>query len=848
MEYGFKSFFKFATTGLFTTSLLASVGAIANLAFPKSVSAAEEIRLNVGGPIAFSISVDSLATFVETGEVKDDLRIVTRFLDEDNLQLVRQTLQRPIPLDVVQIDNLAYSTLGDDLLQNFGKVLRTHPDINGARGLRGALITAAAQAGPEGWTAIDVLQQFPGRSIDIQLGDLLALRRSLSVYFGYNEAVVAAVQGQSAAEAAQQQAAGASAGLALQSLSQPGPYQYARSTLSLSQAELRQTNDGLQVNYDFTVEAYIPQGLTQPAPVIFISHGFGDIQESFDFIASHLASHGYVAMLPQHVGSDLSVRQNFLQGFVNTILSPSEFVSRPQEVSLVIDELERLVATSPDWAATLDLDRIGVIGDSLGGSTALSLAGAEIDYARIEALCGDEQVILNTAMYLQCQARFLPPQNLQLGDERIKAVMVSHPLGGGLFGPTGMSQIGIPLMMFSGSNDIVASTVEDQVHPFIWTGSQDKYLALLTEGTHFTVKPGREGVTGFITLFTGENRDVGSRYFKEFNIAFWNTYLREQTKFLPYLSARYGEQTSEGEPLQLDIVESLSFETLETAYGQSAPIAVVPESGRRVSRLAREESILAEIERTGVLKVALRQDAPPFGYVDSDSDWVGYCRRFATDLQSYVDQAVGSRVEVGLVEISSTLDNRFSLVQDDVVHVECGPNTIRLDVEGVAFSSPLLVSGTQLLVTQGTLASGDNNPRLDDLRVAILPETTTEQFMRETFPQANLVPFPGPAGRSEAVSALSAGEVDVFASEGVLSLGELLRQNLPVSNYALVPERPLTCDFYGLALPDDDPQWQMLLNDFLEETHTERLQAEVPSALLKGQIKTLDYCLNQATN
>ena len=141
--------------------------------------------------------------------------------------------------------------------------------------------------------------------------------------------------------------------------------------------------------------------------------------------------------------------------------------------------------------------------------------------------------------------------------------------------------------------------------------------------------------------------------------------------------------------------------------------------------------------------------------------------------------------EVGLVEISSSLDNRFSLVQDDVVHVECGPNTIRRDVEGVVFSSPLLVSGTQLLVTQGTLERCENIPRLDGLRVAILPGTTTEQSMRATFPQANLVPFPGPAGRSEAVSALGSGEVDIVASEGILSLSELLRQNLPVANYAL---------------------------------------------------------------
>ncbi|MEO0769115.1 MAG: alpha/beta fold hydrolase [Cyanobacteria bacterium J06649_4] len=430
MKYGFKSFLRLASTSLAATGFFVGASIFADVAFPTSVSAAEEIRLNVGGPIAFSVSVDSLETFADTGDVETDLRLLTRFLGDDTLALIRQTLQRPIPLDVVQMDNLAYSTLGSDLLQNLGKVFRTHPDINGSRGLRGALITAAAQAGPEGWTAVDVLQQFPTRSIDIRLGDLLALRRSLSVYFDYNEAVVTAIQGQSATESAQQPAPNPT-----QTLSQSGPYQYNRSSLTLSQSALRQTSEGLQVNYDFTVETYVPQGLRQPAPVILISHGFGDIQASFDFIASHLASHGYVVMLPDHVGSDLSVRQNFLQGFVNTILSPSEFISRPQEVSLVIDELERLVDNSPEWAATLDLERIGMVGDSLGGSTALALAGADINYARIADLCSDEQIILNTSMYLQCQARFLPPQNVQLADDRIKAVIASHPVGGGLYGP-----------------------------------------------------------------------------------------------------------------------------------------------------------------------------------------------------------------------------------------------------------------------------------------------------------------------------------------------------------------------------------------------------------------------------
>ncbi|EDX83813.1 conserved hypothetical protein [Synechococcus sp. PCC 7335] len=841
MKYSFESFLRIASSSFAIASLFAATGTLVDFALPKTASAAEEIRLNVGGPILVSVSIDSLETFAESGEIGSDLRLITRFLNENELQRIRQALQRPVALSVVQTDNLVYSKLGGDFLQNLGKVFKVHRDINGGQALRGALLTAAAQAGPEGWTAIDVLRQFPTHSIDIEIGDLLTLRRSLSVYLGYNEAVVEAIQRQSAAEAAQQSALNPS-----QDFSQLGPYQYERGSFTLSPSAIRQTRDGLQVNYDFSVETYVPQGLTQPAPVILISHGFGDVQESFDFIASHLASYGYVVMLPDHVGSDLSVRQSFLRGSVDTILSPSEFVSRPQEVSLVINELERLAETSTDWAATLDLDRIGMVGDSLGGSTVLALAGADIDYDRISALCTDEQVILNLSMYLQCQARFLPPQNLRLVDDRIKAVIASHPLGGGLYGPEGMGQINIPTMTFSGSNDIVATMVTEQVHPFIWTGSQDKYLALLTRGTHFTVKPGREGVEGFITALVGENRDIGSRYFKELNIVFWNTYLKEQTEFLPYLSARYGKQISEGEPLLLDIIGSLSPEALTTAYGQAPPTAIIPEPSDSVLRRPREESVLAEIERTGVLKVALRKDASPFGYIDSDDNWVGYCHRFATDLQAHVDQTVGSQVEVELVRISSTLDSRFSLVQDETAHVECGPNTIREDIEGVNFSSPLAVSGTQFLVPRGTIDSEDANPRLDGLRVAVLSNTTTAQFVEETFPQANVVSFPGPIGRSEAISALGMGEVDVVASDGILSISELLRQNLSLADYAVVPERPLTCEFYGLALPNNDQEWQTMINNFLRDTHIERLEQEVPTPLLAGQIETLDYCLNRA--
>ena len=818
---------------LSSKALLLSLGLFSALAAP--VSAAEEISLIVGGPgLVFDFSIDDLATFAETGEPPDGIRLFARFVDEGSLTL----LNRPIPLDVVQTDNLLYSTLGRDLLQNFGKVVRMHPEVNGYYGLRGAMIGAAAQAGPEGWTVLDVLRQFPSDSIDIRLQDLLALRRTLSVYFSYNRAVVAAIQGQSAAEAQSQTPQ------TFSDLAQLGPYGFEQDVLTLTNSALRQTTQGIQVNYDFTVKAYLPQGLSQPAPVVIVSHGFGDVPESFTFIAEHLASHGFVVMVPNHVGSNLGFRQNFLEGFLNTILSPSEFLSRPEEISFLIDELERLAATSSDWAARMNLNQIGVVGDSLGGSTALALAGANISFDYLSNACDEEEVILNFALYLQCQVRFLPPQDRALGDERIKAAIATHAVGGALYGPKGMGQIEIPLLMMAGSQDIVAQVVTEQIYPFVWVQSEPKYLALLTKGTHFTAKPGREGGAGFFSLLAGEHRDVGTRYFKALSVAFWRAHLQDQSEYLPYLSASYGDWLSAGEPLALDIVQSLSPETLTAAYGQTPPVAILPDI-ETAATPSRDEPVLAEIERTGILKVALRQDAAPFGYIDSEANWTGYCREFAADLQSELSQALDQAVEIDLVEQSSTLETRFSLIQDDIVHVECGPNTIRQDIEGVTFSLPLLITGTQFLVQEDGADLDVVNARLEETRVAILPATTNEQYVRETFPAAELIPFDGPTGRSDAIKALSNGQVDIFASDGVLSIAEVLRQNRSLKDYALVPEQPLTCEFYGLVLPDDDPDWQTLINQFITRTHDQRLQSYLPANTLTEQLTTLDYCLNR---
>ena len=296
--------------------------------------------------------------------------------------------------------------------------------------------------------------------------------------------------------------------------------------------------------------------------------------------------------------------------------------------------------------------------------------------------------------------------------------------------------------------------------------------------------------------------------------------------------------------MSLETIQSLTPEELETAYGKKPPLPIVP-APVKLAAVTREESILNQIQRTGVLKVAMRRDVPPFGYIDERQRWTGYCSDLAVELQQYLADKLGLDLGVELAELPSTLENRFSLIQEDTVHLECGPNTIRQDLEGITFSNPIWVSGTRFL--SQTDRQNEINPHLslEGVRVGVLKNTTTEQFIQTNYPQAELIYFEGSQGRAEAIEAVAEGRVDTFASDSILSLAEVAQQNLPLNNYTLQPKLPLTCDFYGLILPNDDPQWRTTVNQFLVEPSAQQVRKKWFNQMFPSQLNDLEYCLNR---
>ena len=543
-----------------------TVGAIAFGS--RSTLAAERLRFNYG-PLGFSLSIDSLELYAKEGKINSELNFYTKRLDEKTVKQLRRILRRRINIDPILLYRLSRSPMVTEIIEGLGEVATTHYGHNGFYAIRGSLTNAAIENQNRGVSLIDVLRAFPSEDILLNIDRVFELRDELTTLVEYREEIRKLVVQQAKKESNLNQV---NSFLPLKDLRTAGGIAFSKQTIEID-GRIADKKVGIRSREPFRVRLYLPQGLSQPAPIVFLSHGFGSEPRAFDYLGEHLASYGIAAVSVEHIGSDSDYELEFLEGAKKRAIAPEEFIERPLDIQYVIDELERRNLNDPALKGTLDLNKIGVIGHSLGGYTTLALAGAEINLDRLRQQCPNKKINLNISLLMQCRAKNLEVES-QLGDSRIKGAIAISPIASGIFGPESLSEISIPTAIISGSEDIIAPVVQEQVYPFTWLSTEDKYLATIVPGDHFSgsslprEKPDNPTI---IEEFVGKRIGDGQPYIKAFVVAFVKVHIEGDSEYLPYLDASYAQNIS-NEQLDFSVIRSLDLESLEREYSDILPV------------------------------------------------------------------------------------------------------------------------------------------------------------------------------------------------------------------------------------------------------------------------------------
>jgi predicted dienelactone hydrolase len=154
-------------------------------------------------------------------------------------------------------------------------------------------------------------------------------------------------------------------------------------------------------------------------PTVIISHGAGGNAGQFGWIAAALAQAGFVVILPNHPGTTSG----------NASAQAAVRVwERPKDVSAVLDEIS---ANAQDYPY-VDPDRIGVLGFSAGGYTAMALTGARVDPNALQSFCDDGDHGMSDCAFLahfnvDLHALDLSPAAQNLADPRVKSAVIVDP-------------------------------------------------------------------------------------------------------------------------------------------------------------------------------------------------------------------------------------------------------------------------------------------------------------------------------------------------------------------------------------------------------------------------------------
>jgi ABC-type amino acid transport substrate-binding protein len=228
-----------------------------------------------------------------------------------------------------------------------------------------------------------------------------------------------------------------------------------------------------------------------------------------------------------------------------------------------------------------------------------------------------------------------------------------------------------------------------------------------------------------------------------------------------------------------------------------------------------EAGTLDKVRQDKALRIAYRDDAPPFSFTDSTGLPVG----FMVDLCQSVAKHIGEQLNISDLKVTYVLvtaANRFDAIENGKADLLCEPTSATLSRrEHVDFSIATFVDGASLLVAGD--GPGDFGA-LSGKKIGVLAGTTTEQGLRDTLASASIAAEVVPAKtHEEGLAMLDKGEiVAYFADRAILSY---LASKSSDSSKLRLADNYFSLEPYALALARGDEDFRLAVDRALSHIY-----------------------------
>jgi polar amino acid transport system substrate-binding protein len=215
-------------------------------------------------------------------------------------------------------------------------------------------------------------------------------------------------------------------------------------------------------------------------------------------------------------------------------------------------------------------------------------------------------------------------------------------------------------------------------------------------------------------------------------------------------------------------------------------------------------SVLGRIQQSGILRVGMSGDQPPFNAKTRTGQIIG----IEPDLANALAGGMGVRAEFVQLPFGELL-GALEAGRVDIVLSQVTITTERN--QRVAFTSPYFITGKAILTRSEVLARAQSSEDLDitGLRISALAGSTSEDFIRGRLPSARLSTT---LDSDQAVRLVLSGKVDAMLADLPICVIALLRN--PGAGLVTVSS-PFTFEPIGAALPAHDPLFLNLVENFM---------------------------------